>query len=155
MNKIKNHLLGLSILLSLPVLSFAQFNQWQSGFAQGVQEYGIADKNNVLLLSCDKSSGLGHHLTIMSRGDFNDLADFSKHPLTFYFNNGQAYTLKTKQNISAHEWQTFTLRLAGAQSIQVYHQNSKLLDVKPSIFSRKKYAQKLVNDCKAENLNYP
>lgn len=65
-----------------------------------MQEYGIADKNNVLL-SCDKSSGLGHYLTIMSRGDFNELADFSQHSLTFYFNNGQAYTLKTKQNIFA------------------------------------------------------
>lgn len=149
----KNKLIVLLLALC-PICAFAKTNQWQTGFSQGVQEYSIAAKNNhTLLLSCDVSRGLGHSLSIRS-ADFNAIADYAKHQLVFYFNGSeQGYILKAKNQISAYEWTQFMLRLAGAQEIKIYHKNVQLIHIKPSIFSRKRYAKHMVDNCKAEHLN--
>ncbi|WLF83457.1 hypothetical protein [Moraxella sp. ZY210820] len=114
--------------------------------------FGVKN-NHALLLSCDVNSGLGHALSIRS-ADFNAIADYAKHQLVFYFNGSdRAYILKAKNQISAYEWTQFMLRLAGAQEIKIYHKNVQLIHIKPSIFSRKRYAKHMVDNCKAEHLN--
>ncbi|MFB2539718.1 MULTISPECIES: hypothetical protein [unclassified Acinetobacter] len=151
----KSSILLAIALLSSTSLAFAKTNTWQTGFAQGTQEYGITSKDNaLLLLSCNIESGLGHNIMLYPKGMGNpEELDAREKPLTFYFNaNQMAYPVKQHQAYSQNEWQTFISKLATAQQIDIYHKNQFVMQVKPNVASRKQLSQKMISDCNFENL---